>query len=189
VTVRVRTFDPASKDQLDLGPNMTGDAYIFGCGHVGQAAEPVLRYVGFRTIMVDDRPGLASRENFPDAAETIEVASIAGALDEIDTDDDSYLFVLSYSQDANYRLLLAALARPHAYIGLLGSRRKIKTICQLLEDEGIAARPGIDFYAPIGDDISAETPEEIGVSIAAQAIRVRAARVRAAQQLFSTSKE
>ena len=50
-------------------------AYIFGAGHVGQALEPLLRYVGFTTKVIDDRPDFANRERFPDADEVVIIDS------------------------------------------------------------------------------------------------------------------
>ncbi|MCI2062458.1 MAG: XdhC/CoxI family protein [Eubacteriaceae bacterium] len=149
-------------------------AYIFGCGYVGAALEPVLRYVGFDTVMIDDRAEFASSEKFPYASDVIAVRSFTDIFREREMDENSYIFILSYSQMSNCDILREALKHQHAYIGLLGSRRKTANVFALLEWEGIQAAADDTVYAPIGDDISAESPEEIAVSIAAQVIRIRA---------------
>jgi Xanthine and CO dehydrogenases maturation factor, XdhC/CoxF family len=151
-------------------------AYIFGCGYVGSALEPVLRYVGFDTVMIDDRKEFASREMFPEAGRVITADRFTDVFDEIEMDENSYIFILSYSQYSNYEILRESIGRAHAYIGLLGSRKKIKSVFSLLKDEGIDAESDGSVYAPIGEDIRAESPEEIAVSIAAQAIRIRAGK-------------
>jgi xanthine dehydrogenase accessory factor len=71
-------------------------------------------------------------------------------------------------------VLAQALKTPAAYIGMIGSRRKRDTIYQSLLAEGFTEADIARVYSPIGLTIGADTPEEIGVSIAAELIAVRA---------------
>ena len=66
------------------------------------------------------------------------------------------------------------MKRPHAYIGMIGSRNKIRTIYDLLKEEGVPEESLERVCAPVGLKIGAETPEEIAVSIAAEMIEIRA---------------
>jgi xanthine dehydrogenase accessory factor len=63
-----------------------------------------------------------------------------------------------------------------AYLGLIGSRRKIAMFKQRLEARGVDPARLARVHAPIGLDIGAQSPEEIAVSIVAQLIQLRAAR-------------
>ena len=72
------------------------------------------------------------------------------------------------------QVLRQALRKPHAYLGMIGSRRKNALLFEQLLAEGFSREELDKVYTPIGLDIKSETPEEIGVSIAAEIIRVRA---------------
>lgn len=56
---------------------------------------------------------------------------------------------------------------------MIGSRNKNKLLYEKLKEEGVTGEQLDRIYAPIGENIYAETPEEIGISIAAEMIRVR----------------
>jgi xanthine dehydrogenase accessory factor len=146
--------------------------YIFGAGHVGLAVYKVASMAGFETVIADDRDQYANRERFPEAHETH-----AGEMDEIMAglapDDSSYIVIVTRGHRHDLRVLRWALETPAHYIGMIGSGRKVLAIYQQLEAEGVAPESFERVYAPIGLDIQAATPEEIGVSIAAELIAIR----------------
>ena len=78
------------------------------------------------------------------------------------------------------QVLRQALRKPHAYLGMIGSRRKNKLLQEHLLSEGFTQEELDAVYAPIGLDIKSETPEEISISIAAEMIRIRAEHNEAA---------
>lgn len=148
-------------------------AFIFGGGHVAKALEPVLRHVDFETYIIDDREEYANPERFPQAAATIVCSDFEHCFDEIEVDEDSYLIIVTRGHRGDLTVLRQALKKPHAYLGMIGSRRKNSLLFETLREEGFSEEELQDVHAPIGLEIGSETPEEIGVSITAEIIQVR----------------
>lgn len=174
VTVEINFFSAEHPESYKGKAEKKATAYIFGGGHVGLALEAALRVIDFETVVIDDRDAFASRERFPDAGRIIKADPVESAFAEIETDEDSYIAIMTHSQDVNYSVMRRALEKEHAYIGMLGSRRKIEHVLGLLKKDGIDPEKDGRVHAPIGEDIPAETPAEIAVSIAAEMITVRA---------------
>lgn len=148
-------------------------AYIFGAGHVGMAVEPVLRYVGFNTVVIDDRKEFANIERFP-GAERILISDYKNVFSQINTDKDSYIVIITRGHAGDYEVLKQSLSVECAYIGMIGSRKKIAYTFKLLKKEGVPQEKLLKVHSPIGLNIQAETPEEIAISITAEMIKVRA---------------
>ena len=149
-------------------------AYIFGAGHVGLALEPVIRHINFSTIVIDDRKEYANRKRFPEATDVRRIKSFEHAFDDITCDEKSYIIIVTRGHMGDYDVLRHALKQERAYIGMIGSRKKNQIIRDMLKEKDGFSDAEIDqVYAPIGENIYAETPEEIAVSIAAELIRVR----------------
>ena len=146
--------------------------YIFGAGHVGLAVYKVANLVGFETVVADDREQYASRERFPDAQE-VHSGDMDDILSSLAPSDSSYLVIATRGHRHDLRVLRWALETPARYIGMIGSGRKVLAIYRQLESEGVAPESFKRVYAPIGLDIRAATPEEIGVAITAELIALR----------------
>lgn len=153
---------------------LKSNAYIFGGGHVAYALEPILRHVDFTTTIIDDRAEYASPERFPKAERTIVCENFDHCFDELDVDEDSYIVIVTRGHRGDLQVLRQALKLPHAYIGMIGSRGKNAMLYEQLKKEGVTQEEIDAIYAPIGLSIKSETPEEIGVSITAEMIQVRA---------------
>lgn len=151
-------------------------AFIFGAGHVAKALDPVLRHVDFETWIIDDREEYANRERFPEAERVIVCSDYDHCFDEIDVDEDSYLIIVTRGHKGDLTVLRQALNKPYAYLGMIGSRRKNGLLFDQLREEGVSEEKLGEVHAPIGLKIGSETPEEIGVSIAAEMIRIRSER-------------
>ncbi len=149
-------------------------AFIFGAGHVGLALEPILRYVNFSTKVIDDRPDFANRKRFPDADEVVVIDSFLDAYQGMETDENSYIVIVTRGHSGDYDVLKQTLKRTTAYIGMIGSRHKVAELYRMLREEGVSQEEIDRVYSPIGTDIFAETPEEIAISIAGEMIKVRA---------------
>ncbi len=162
----------------DLMPK--GTVYIFGAGHVGEALEPLLRYVDFETVVIDDRSEFANREKFKEATEVKVIDSFKTAFEGIETDEDSYIVIVTRGHMGDKDVVEEAIKRKSAYIGMIGSRKKTALLYEMLEKEGADMEKLAKVYTPIGENIYAETPEEIGISIAAEMIKVRALKEREA---------
>ncbi|MGD0293381.1 MAG: XdhC/CoxI family protein [Terracidiphilus sp.] len=146
--------------------------YIFGGGHVGLNVYKVATLAGFEVIVCDDREQYANRERFPDARE-IHAGEMDAVLSELSPSAASYIVIVTRGHRHDMRVLRWALDTPAHYIGMIGSGRKVLTIFQQLEAEGVARESLQRIYAPIGLEISAATPEEIAISIVAELIAIR----------------
>ena len=172
-TVQIDYIDAENPGDFVKEFKLASTAYIFGGGHVAYALEPVLRHVDFRTVVIDDREEYANPERYPHADRTIAVENFDNAFDDIETDDDSYIIIVTRGHRGDLQVLREALKRDFAYLGMIGSRRKNELLFDTLRKEGVPESKLAEVHAPIGLKIGSETPEEIAVSIVAEIIQVR----------------
>ena len=145
---------------------------IAGAGHVGQALCHLGKWLGFDVAIVDDRTDFASEERLPEADEII-IGDIAEELRKYPVDHLTYAVIVTRGHQHDEEALHSVVESNARYVGLIGSRRKIKLIYDDLRDAGIPEERLAKVYAPIGLDINSKTVPEIAVSIAAQLIQVR----------------
>ncbi len=175
--IQIDYIDAAAPGDFFEEYELKSDAYIFGGGHVGYAIEPLLRYVGFKTIVIDDREEYANPQRYPSASATVACDDFTHCFDEIETDEDSYIIIVTRGHYGDLDVLREAIKRPNAYIGMIGSKRKNELLFETLRAEGVTDEELSRVYAPIGVDIKAETPEEIGISVVGEIIRVRSEKL------------
>jgi xanthine dehydrogenase accessory factor len=123
-------------------------------------------------VIVDDRDAYANRERFPEASEVVS-GDMEEVLARLTPPSTSYIVIATRGHRHDMRVLRWALETPARYIGMLGSGRKVLTIGQELESQGVAHEDLARVFAPIGLDVAATTPEEIAVSIVAELIALR----------------
>ena len=152
-----------------------GKLYIFGAGHVSQKIAPLAETVGFRTVVLDDRSEYSNRARFAEPTELVLLESFS-RWPGLGIDDNSYIVIVTRGHLHDKVVLEQALRSEAVYIGMIGSRRKRDMVFKELVQEGFARRDLDRVYSPIGTDITAETPEELAVSIVGELIKVRAAR-------------
>jgi xanthine dehydrogenase accessory factor len=145
--------------------------YIFGGGHVATAAAQVASVAGFAIGVVDDREMYANLERFPMASAIY--TSYDEAFAKIRPANSTYLLIVTRGHKDDMRVLAWAVRTEARYVGMIGSRRKVISVYQALERQGFGEKEFERVHAPVGLDIGALTPEEIGVSIAAELIAVR----------------
>ncbi len=163
----------------------TSTVYIFGAGHVSQKIAPVAEMVGFKTVVIDDRPEYANRLRFP-TSEIVLLESFENPLPDIITDQDSYLVIVTRGHLFDKTVLQQVIRKHVTYIGMIGSRKKREiTYKKLSEEFGYVDEDFARVHSPIGLDIKAESPEEIAVSIVAELIMVRAEREKCAEKTKS----
>jgi xanthine dehydrogenase accessory factor len=155
-----------------------GTVYIFGAGHIGQKLAHLTKFVGFRTVVLDDRQEFANLELLGSADDIIVPKSFDEAMKDLAVDEESYLVIVTRGHVHDKTVLAQALKTGAGYIGMIGSRKKRDATYQVLAEEGFAAQDFARVHSPIGLDIGAETPEEIAVSIVAELIQARAGRVQ-----------
>ncbi len=148
---------------------------VFGCGHISNCLAPLVKNIGFRLIVADDRSDFANQERFPEADEIV-VDAFEGLLEKMRIDENAYLVIVTRGHFHDKIVLEQALRTKARYIGMIGSRRKVRMVFEDLMKKGISKDLLKRVHAPIGLKIGAETPEEIAVSILAELIQVRGGR-------------
>jgi xanthine dehydrogenase accessory factor len=148
--------------------------FIFGAGHVGFLLAELAHLTGFSTVVIDDREEFANRNRFPHARSVRAVTDFDRAFDGLTIDSHAYIVILTRGHLHDQTVLERALRTRPAYIGMIGSRTKRNTIYDNLMAKGISKERLNTVYSPVGLPIGAQTPAEIGVSILAQIIQVRA---------------
>ena len=123
-------------------------------------------------VVVDDRVDFASRDRLPDANQII-IGDIFEELQKYPIDSFTYVVIVTRGHNHDEEALHATINSDAQYIGLIGSRRKVKLIYEDLMELGISPERLGRVYAPIGLDINSKTVPEIAVSIASQLIQVR----------------
>ena len=146
--------------------------YVIGAGHVGYHLARLAHTIGFRTHVLDDREKFASKERFPDAEEVI-VETIPEWLHRADLPTSAYVVIVTRGHTHDLDALRALAARDLRYLGLIGSKAKVKRIYDALLAEGMPPECLQRVNAPVGLDIGAVSPEEIAVAILAELIAVR----------------
>jgi xanthine dehydrogenase accessory factor len=146
--------------------------YIFGAGHVGQFVGRVAHEAGFQVHVIDDREKFANRERFPDAA-SIVVEDIPTWLASTTLPASAYAVIVTRGHRHDLDALRALAPQRLRYLGLIGSRAKVKRIYDVLVEDGVPLDRLEHVHAPIGLDIGAVTPQEIAVAIVAELIAVR----------------
>jgi len=155
-------------EELGPGPVLV----IAGAGHVGQALGELAAKLEFRVVVIDDRADFASAERFPSAEKRI-VGDIENELRSFAIDPSTFIVIVTRGHARDGQALSAVVNSPARYIGLIGSKRKIKTLFDDLHAQGVSIEKLSRVHAPVGYDIGAVTVNEIAVSIAAQLIAIR----------------
>lgn len=144
--------------------------FVFGAGHVARPTCQLLRTVGFAVTVIDDRAELNTEERFPGCRRVL--AEPGEAAPDLQLGAEDWVLILTHDHRLDEEALDVCAHRPHRYIGLIGSRRKIvRVIERLAQRRGLPAMDRV--FAPVGLDLGAVTPEEIAVSIASELIAVR----------------
>ena len=146
--------------------------YIFGGGHVGLALSKAMRFIGFHIVVIDSRAEVATlKEN--SFADEIIIDDFRKCVRHVKEGDSSYIVIVTPGHRDDKIVLVQALKKKVKYLGLMGSKSKVKRLFGELIKEGILKSALSKVYAPIGVQISSKTPEEIAVSIAAEIIGVK----------------
>jgi xanthine dehydrogenase accessory factor len=151
---------------------------IVGGGHCGRALARMAALLDFTITIADDRADYARPEDFayPNVENVLRLPPDYAGLPT--PDEQTYVALISKGFVTDEAALRRVLDTPAAYIGMIGSKRKREVVYANLRADGISEETLARVHAPIGLEISAETPEEIAVSILAEIIQVRAQRRR-----------
>ncbi|HOX42537.1 MAG TPA: XdhC/CoxI family protein [Myxococcota bacterium] len=142
---------------------------IFGAGHVGTAVARVAKLLGCHVTVVDERPEWASRERLPEV-DVIATRPFAEHLASQPPTSKDHVIIVTRGHDHDQLVLEGVVHRRPAYVGMIGSRKKVKAALEKLRDLELPAEALEAVHAPIGLDIGAVTPEEIAVAIGAELV-------------------
>ena len=145
---------------------------IVGAGHIAMPLAQIAGLCDFSVTVLDDRPSFANQARFPTARQVI-AAPLRETVRDLPMDADTFIVLVTRGHSQDVECLLEVLDRPVAYIGMIGSQRRVDAVFELLETEmGIDPAKFDRIYAPIGIAIGARTPAEIAVCITAEMINV-----------------
>jgi xanthine dehydrogenase accessory factor len=145
---------------------------IIGGGHVSLALTPLLKSLGMRTTVLDNRQDLATMKN-NSAADEMKIVSYKNIRQHIPSGNRSFVCIMTFGHKNDQEVLGQLAEYDLGYLGMMGSDHKISSIMHNLRSQGISQDALNRVYAPIGIPLNSNTPEEIAVSIAAQLITVR----------------
>lgn len=145
---------------------------VVGAGHIGRALARLASFLGYRVVVLDDRPDFADPAAIPGADDVI-CDDLQAALERFPIDSSTSIVLVTRGHRQDELALRTCLGRGAAYLGMIGSRRRTSAVLEHLRAEGFPEAELDRVRTPIGLDIGAETPEEIAVSIIAEVILLR----------------
>ncbi|WP_227764878.1 XdhC family protein [Zhaonella formicivorans] len=148
---------------------------ILGAGHVAQPVALMGKWLDFHVTVIDDRPDFANQVRYPGVDEVI-CADFVSAIRQYGIDPNTYIVIVTRGHQYDEACLREVLGSSAKYLGMIGSRRRVKLLLNKLKEEGFPAEDLDKVKSPIGLNIGAETPAEIAVSILAEIIAVRRGR-------------
>jgi xanthine dehydrogenase accessory factor len=148
---------------------------VVGATDTAEALCGLARTLGWRTVVVDPRPGLVTRERLPSPDELV-VAWPDEGLAQLDLNGDTAAVVLTHEERLDVPALTAALGADPFYVGAIGSRRTQARRRERLLEAGVSEESLERLAGPAGLDLGAQTPAETAVSILAEVLAVRAGR-------------
>lgn len=145
---------------------------VCGAGHVSMQIISMGKMMGFKVTVIDDRLKFVN-DAIARGADNVIFKDFEEALLEIPGSEDTFFVIVTRGHRYDRECLKIIAEKPHAYIGMMGSKRRVLIVKNELEKEGISRELLDSVHSPIGLDIGAETPEEIAVSIMAEIIEVK----------------
>lgn len=147
-------------------------AVICGAGNVGLETGKLLKQMDFSVTFIEDRKEFAAAAEAA-GADRVLCGDFSTSLSQIDGSRDTWFIIMTREHEFDRLCLQKIAIKPHAYIGMMGPRRRTKLLIESLEQEGIDRRVLENVHTPIGLSIKADTPFEIAVSIAAEIISLK----------------
>ena len=145
---------------------------IVGGGHIGKAVADIAYDLDFDVWVLDDRESIVSEDRFPRATKRL-IGSVDQVLPGLPIDSDTYCLIVTRGHNHDEEALYYLAPRGARYIGMIGSKRKIRMIFDDLQTQGISAEDLEQVHAPVGIEIGSQTVIEIAISICAELISHR----------------
>jgi xanthine dehydrogenase accessory factor len=148
---------------------------ICGAGHVGAALAHLARFIGYRTVLIDDRADFLTRERFPD--EEIELVVAGNWTDAVRASIGAgrgvSVAVVTRGHNEDEECMQAVMSTEPDYVGLIGSKRRTNIVLERLRAAGVDDHRLSEIRAPIGLDIGAVSPQEVALAILAEIVAER----------------
>lgn len=144
---------------------------ICGAGHIAVPLAQFAHQTGFRVTVLDDRPDFANISRFPNCA--VKADNFVKVLKEISLGPTSYAVVITRGHEHDAECLQEILKKETAYVGLIGSRRRVRFVLEALNKKGIPQERLKEVFTPIGLPIGSESPVEIALAIVSELVCVR----------------
>lgn len=145
---------------------------VLGGGHIALPLCEMGKILGYHVTVVDDRPFFANTQRFSSADKVI-CNDFSKALEQLEITPATFVVIVTRGHRHDKDCLRQVIEEPAGYIGMIGSKRRVKALMNELTEEEISVELLNKVYSPIGLKISAETPQEIAVSILAEIIQVQ----------------
>jgi xanthine dehydrogenase accessory factor len=145
---------------------------IVGAGHIAVPLANLAHALDFDVTVIDDRASFANKERFPQASQII-VGGAEPSLRRLKITPRSHLVLVTRAHSHDVEALRAVINSEAAYIGMIGSQRRVWAVYKLLHDEGVSAEQLLRVRAPIGLDLGGNTPTEIALCIMSEIIMLR----------------
>jgi xanthine dehydrogenase accessory factor len=150
----------------------TAELIVCGAGHVSIPIIKIGKMLGFHITVIDDRPKFANQARAA-GADIVYCEYFEDALKNINGTRDSYFVIVTRGHLYDQICLENIIKKEAAYIGMIGSRIRVRAVKEALTQKGILKEKLDEIYSPIGLSINAQTPEEIAVAIIAELIQVK----------------
>ena len=147
--------------------------YIFGGGHVSVAVSRLFKQLGFHITVFDNRNRNLTTFKSNRFAQSKRIINFNEAAKYIPEGDNIYVVIMSFAHKNDKLVLKQLIDKEVKYLGMMGSDKKVKSIFEEIENEGVTRERLNWVDAPIGLPINSQTPDEIAVSIAAKIISVK----------------
>lgn len=147
--------------------------YVFGAGHIAEALVPMLAELGFRVILVDERPERMELSAFVNVPEKWNELP-SDIFRRIQFNDNAHIIVITHEHKHDEEIVRFCLDKPFKYLGCIGSRSKWEKFKARYRTQGFGDEQFSRVSTPVGLDIGAESPFEIAVAIIAELIQLHA---------------
>ena len=168
--VQISGADPSTWAEIFIEPFVPPPVLLIaGAGHIAVPLAALGSLMKFSVSVTDDRASFANRERFPSAKQLL-VGDIESILRAYPITPRTHVVLVTRAHSHDVQGLRAIIDSPAAFIGMIGSQRRVWAVLKLLHDEGVASEKLLRVRAPIGLDIGAQTPEEIALSIMSEIV-------------------
>lgn len=140
---------------------------LVGAGHVAEKIAKMANILGYSITVLDSREERLNDQLFPNV-ENLILGNIVENLKKVDIDHNTFIIIVTHGHKYDQDALEVVLKSNAKYIGMIGSKNKVKTTFDNLLEKSSSKEDLSKVYSPIGLDLGGETPEEIALSIMAE---------------------